>query len=177
MRPRMLCMDCGETAHPDSLIAGSDRLEMLLWLCFALPGWLYSGWRHLTRTKACSACGGRELMRECHAAASRRPPEAPRVPYAAIRVAGGALWPRELACPRRRLELGAPGALLWLVLLVAWSAVGLGAAPWFGALPISTVLCALWLVVHALRVVQLKGAVSRCRAWDAEGRPLRIEMV
>ena len=70
MASRMLCTDCFETSHPQTLLAGSDRIEMVAWLCFALPGWLYCWWRHMLRIKVCGVCGGSSLVREARVAAA-----------------------------------------------------------------------------------------------------------
>ena len=51
MQIRMLCTDCGTTEHPITVLAGSDRLEMLGWLCLVIPGWLYCALRHLLRSR------------------------------------------------------------------------------------------------------------------------------
>jgi hypothetical protein len=67
----MLCTRCGETAAPDSRVAGSDRLELALWLVFLVPGLLYCVWRHLQRRRTCPACGSSDLIRESRASRSR----------------------------------------------------------------------------------------------------------
>ena len=78
MASRMLCTDCFETSHPQTLLAGSDRIEMVAWLCFALPGWLYCWWRHRLRIKVCGVCGGSSLVREARVAAANDPHAAPQ---------------------------------------------------------------------------------------------------
>jgi hypothetical protein len=67
----MLCTRCGETAAPNTRIAGSDRLELALWLLFLVPGLLYCVWRHIHRRRACPACGSSDLVRESRASRSR----------------------------------------------------------------------------------------------------------
>jgi hypothetical protein len=37
-------------------------IELVLWLCFAVPGLVYSLWRINSRHQACSACGSRALV-------------------------------------------------------------------------------------------------------------------
>ena len=68
---RMMCVDCGHVGVPDTLLPGSDFLELVLWSCLALPGLLYCGARHWLRMKACAQCGGASLLRESRAAALR----------------------------------------------------------------------------------------------------------
>jgi len=54
----MICRSCGTVAEPKTLKKGTPSLEVLLWLCFLLPGIAYSIWRWNTRYKACPTCGG-----------------------------------------------------------------------------------------------------------------------
>jgi hypothetical protein len=117
----MLCSDCKRTARPDTLIGGSDALELIGWLCFLLPGLVYCYWRHLDRIKVCSFCGGTGLVREAKAA--RKPPEvgvpAPppqRIHYSAERLR----WPRWLASPRLRLRRGSLVTGAFSVFFVGW---------------------------------------------------------
>lgn len=76
------CKDCGSIGEPKTVTKGSIWIEVVLWLCFIVPGLIYSIWRHATRHDACRACGstsivpldtpvGREL-------AERNPSQAPR---------------------------------------------------------------------------------------------------
>ena len=46
---RMLCTECLHLGEPDTVLEGSDRVELLAWCCFALPGLVYCWWRHLCR--------------------------------------------------------------------------------------------------------------------------------
>ncbi len=68
---RMLCTACGRTDSPDTLVAGSDLLELVLWGLLLVPGLLYCGWRHLHRRRVCSHCGGAALLRESRASRHR----------------------------------------------------------------------------------------------------------
>jgi len=52
----MFCPRCGTTGIPKSFTKGSFGMELLLWLCFILPGLLYSVWRLSSRYKGCPAC-------------------------------------------------------------------------------------------------------------------------
>jgi hypothetical protein len=54
----MMCRSCGTVAEPKTLKKGTSSLEVLLWLCFLLPGIAYSMWRWNTRHNVCPACGG-----------------------------------------------------------------------------------------------------------------------
>jgi hypothetical protein len=68
---RMLCTECGQTDRPNTLIGGSDVLELVLWACFVVPGLAYCGWRHTSRRKVCAHCGSLHLVRESRAARDR----------------------------------------------------------------------------------------------------------
>ena len=180
MKPRMLCTDCGLTAQADTLLEGSDALEMLAWCCLALPGLLYCWWRHAMRLKVCPACGGRELVREARAARQRGPAWAPTATGPRVRNAGGpVLWPDGLATPRDRLRHGGVAALLAGLLVAAVAAASLGPAEGAAAAALSSAGAALlgWVGYQGTRLAQLRGSVTGCRAWDQRGRPLRIERV
>lgn len=58
----MVCRSCGSVGKPKSVTKGSFIAELFLWLCFLLPGALYTVWRLTTRHKACRACGGSEII-------------------------------------------------------------------------------------------------------------------
>jgi hypothetical protein len=171
----MLCTGCFETSRPKTLLAGSDRVEVLAWLCFALPGWLYCAWRHALRTKACGVCGGTSLIREARAAAARDPQAAlaPTPPVESLR--GPLRWPHDLATPRERLHAGAPGVLAGVCCLL--SALLAARAPGPGWLPAllllgSLVLGSAWLVRHARQWQRTRA----CRAWLPDGREIQIEL-
>ena len=51
-----VCRDCGTVAEPVTITNGSIGTEILLWLCFLVPGIIYSIWRLTTRQKVCPAC-------------------------------------------------------------------------------------------------------------------------
>jgi len=53
----MLCPNCHSQAKPKAMIKGSFLIEIVLWLCFIVPGLIYSIWHSGTRYRACPACG------------------------------------------------------------------------------------------------------------------------
>ena len=123
----MLCTRCGETAAPDTRVAGSDRLELALWLFLLLPGLLYCVWRHAHRTRVCPACGSADLIRESRASRRRSaqpqapaaaPPPRGRLVYAAPRIA----W---LAPPGLRLRRLTRGGALAGAGVVAFALVSM----------------------------------------------------
>jgi hypothetical protein len=176
----MLCTDCFRVAVPDTVLEGSDRVEALAWCCFGVPGLLYCGWRHASRTKSCPHCGSGELVREARAAAARSLPEAPSAYGPRILAFSPIRWPSALRTPRARLRIGSVVALLFSLPAVIrlLAAVDL-AAPETAALVIhaSMGLLVPWLGLQALHFARLRPDLAACRAWDDRGRPLRIEQV
>jgi hypothetical protein len=176
----MMCTECFHVAVPDTVLPGSDFVELLAWVCFGLPGLLYCWWRHINRIKVCPHCHGRELLRESRASAARRPPDAAPSSGQRIRnLAGPVRWPGALASPRERLRSGSVGALLLAASLLAWTLGMLDLAPAdeaFSALCASALLCASWLLHQGLQIARQRPSVARqCRAWDQNGRTLHIE--
>jgi len=158
---RMYCLDCGATDFADTRIHGYDEFEILAWLLGGLLGWLYCAVRHTLREKLCTHCGSDQLMREARAAAARAPVLAPR---SRIESRGRfARWPAHLRDPRRRLIWGP-------ISLGAWVLLGAGC----GALAV--VLIGACLASEGLEVWREHFGRGRCRAWDATGRPIRIEL-
>ncbi|MBT40040.1 MAG: hypothetical protein CL938_16015 [Deltaproteobacteria bacterium] len=161
----MHCADCRATGLADTVVEGSDWIEMASWLLGGFPGWLYCAWRHQLRIKVCSACGSGALLRESRAQARLHPPQAP--PSSGFSVAnrsGPSHWPRGLREPRQRLRRGG----VWLA---AWVLVAVG-------LPTAGGLLAAALLGHeTTRELRQRFGAGRCRAWDMQGRRLHIEIV
>jgi hypothetical protein len=173
MPQRMLCTDCLHVAVPDTLLEGFDVLELLGWLCLAVPGLVYCWWRHLNRHKVCPLCGGMDLVREARAAAARRLPDAEPSDGPRIHTLSQAVdWPRALRTPRARLRSGSVAAVL---LGLALAAHATQAAP-----PIalgSVLLCVGWIALQLVQVSRMRATLPGCYAWDECGRPLRIEQI
>jgi len=54
--PKLICSGCGYKGKPEKYRMGSAKLEIILWLCFILPGLSYSIWRLATRINVCPNC-------------------------------------------------------------------------------------------------------------------------
>ena len=67
MSEQVVCTKCGHVGSPASITQGSFAIEVVLWLCFIIPGLIYSLWRLSSRHEACAMCGNAEVL----------PPEAP----------------------------------------------------------------------------------------------------
>lgn len=59
---RRHCMQCGTDGPPETVTRGSIGIEIVLWLCFIVPGLIYSLWRLTTRHQACATCGSDNLV-------------------------------------------------------------------------------------------------------------------
>lgn len=57
-----VCKQCGHHGDPASETKGSFLIEVILWLCFLIPGLIYSVWRLNTRHDVCAKCGSRDLI-------------------------------------------------------------------------------------------------------------------
>jgi hypothetical protein len=53
----MICPNCGTRGNPKLITQGSIAIELILWLCFLIPGLIYSIWRLSSRKQGCPACG------------------------------------------------------------------------------------------------------------------------
>ena len=57
-----LCSTCGHVGEPMRVTRGSFGIEVLLWLCFLVPGLIYSIWRLGSRHDGCAMCGATTLL-------------------------------------------------------------------------------------------------------------------
>lgn len=73
----MYCTACGSQARGRTRTKGSLLIEIILWLCFLVPGLIYSVWRHASKGKVCSVCGAESLvpMTSPVARSARRAPD------------------------------------------------------------------------------------------------------
>jgi len=179
MRSRTLCMDCMRTGHPDTVLEGSDLIEIVGWLCLLAPGWLYCAWRHLMRAKICGFCGSGALIRESRSVAARRSGDAESQAAVAIHSRRGlARWPRAIAEPRVRLRGGVSGAGLGTAAFVGWVLAILVPTPWMlHSASVATGLALAWQLATSVWVLRRHVVTSDCRAWTLDGRQLRIEVL
>jgi uncharacterized membrane protein YtjA (UPF0391 family) len=56
------CTTCGHEGPTKKVTRGSFAIELILWLCFIVPGLIYSVWRVSTRHQACTSCGATTLV-------------------------------------------------------------------------------------------------------------------
>lgn len=58
----LYCTTCGHQGPAKTVTRGSLLIEIILWFCFLVPGLIYSIWRHTSRYKACTSCGGSAVV-------------------------------------------------------------------------------------------------------------------
>jgi len=56
------CLDCGTTGKSEEHTPGSFLTEIFLWLCFLVPGIIYSVWRLSARYQGCQKCGSKRIV-------------------------------------------------------------------------------------------------------------------
>lgn len=61
-KPLMICTQCGGHGHPKRVTKGSMGIELILWICFIVPGVIYSVWRLTSKFDACPYCGAAQSM-------------------------------------------------------------------------------------------------------------------
>ena len=59
---KLFCPNCGIVGKPKKKAQGYFFLEVLLWICFIIPGLLYSLWRLTSQKNVCGACGYDRLI-------------------------------------------------------------------------------------------------------------------
>jgi hypothetical protein len=62
MSDEIVCKACGYHGTPGSITKGSFAIEVILWLCFIIPGLIYSFWRLSSRGSNCPTCGSTEVI-------------------------------------------------------------------------------------------------------------------
>lgn len=58
----LFCTTCGHQGETKTQTKGSLAIEIVLWLCFIIPGIIYTIWRHSSRQGVCASCGGTALV-------------------------------------------------------------------------------------------------------------------
>ncbi len=70
MAKLFMCTNCGYIGYPKKRVRGSFLMEVVLWLCFLVPGILYSIWRLASKRDVCPQCGAENMIPENSAAAT-----------------------------------------------------------------------------------------------------------
>jgi hypothetical protein len=61
-RDPLYCPQCGAVAKAQAATRGSRGIELLLWLCFIIPGLIYTLWRANSKYQVCPSCGSAGLI-------------------------------------------------------------------------------------------------------------------
>jgi len=56
------CTTCGHEGGTETKTRGNLLIEIILWLCFLVPGLVYSIWRIASRHQVCASCGAATLV-------------------------------------------------------------------------------------------------------------------
>lgn len=62
MSQKLICSACGHIGSSKTAVKGNILIEIVLWLCFLVPGIIYSLWRSSSRHKTCPKCGSTNLI-------------------------------------------------------------------------------------------------------------------
>lgn len=62
MKAQMYCPNCGTVGAPKKIVKGSFLVEVVLWLCFLLPGLIYSVWRLTSKAEVCPSCSAQNMI-------------------------------------------------------------------------------------------------------------------
>lgn len=61
--PKMkICSTCGHAGMSVTTTKGSMAIELVLWICFIIPGLIYSLWRMSSKHPACSLCASPAIV-------------------------------------------------------------------------------------------------------------------
>lgn len=58
----LICTQCGNIGKSKKVAKGSTGVELVLWLCFIIPGLIYSIWRVSSYHNACRVCKNTNLI-------------------------------------------------------------------------------------------------------------------
>jgi len=57
-----ICTNCYKVGIPVNKTPGSILIELVLWLCFLVPGLIYSIYRMVSKKHVCSFCGSNDIV-------------------------------------------------------------------------------------------------------------------
>lgn len=58
----IVCNQCGFVGNGKVIKKGSGGVEIILWLCFLVPGLIYSVWRSSSKHSTCPKCNSTNLI-------------------------------------------------------------------------------------------------------------------
>jgi hypothetical protein len=60
--PKRLCATCLETIQPKIHTPGHILVELMLWVLFIIPGFIYTVWRNMAKKDVCPLCMSDQLL-------------------------------------------------------------------------------------------------------------------
>lgn len=84
MSKQYLCTACGHVGETETIYKGHILIEVVLWLCFLVPGLIYSIWRRTSTYEACPSCGNANMLPAHAPMAQKFIAENPTVGLAAV---------------------------------------------------------------------------------------------
>lgn len=61
-RGAFICADCGSFTDGKKVTPGRFWVELILWCFMIFPGAIYTIWRLVSKYRACTVCGGKNLV-------------------------------------------------------------------------------------------------------------------
>lgn len=58
----LFCLECHSVDSGKNEVKGHFLIEVILWLCFLVPGIIYTIWRTTNKQKVCRTCGSKKLI-------------------------------------------------------------------------------------------------------------------
>lgn len=62
MAKKSICTMCGYVGYPRRKASGSCLIEAILWLCFIIPGIIYTIWRLTSKSIICPKCKNTSMI-------------------------------------------------------------------------------------------------------------------
>ncbi len=62
MSGQFFCTSCGHVGKPRVRNRGSSAIEIILWLCILIPGFLYTLWRMGRKDRYCRSCKAQTVI-------------------------------------------------------------------------------------------------------------------
>lgn len=62
LKGKKVCTSCGHLGNTKHFVPGSIFIEALLWLCFLIPGLIYTAWRYTAQYHGCPKCKAKTMI-------------------------------------------------------------------------------------------------------------------
>ncbi len=62
MSSQFFCTSCGDVGKARVRNRGSSAIEVILWLCFLVPGFFYTVWRMGRKDRSCRTCNAATVI-------------------------------------------------------------------------------------------------------------------